>query len=113
MIGQVEGRIGLPREHHRREAPFILNRRVGAGGGNLEPGAGTQTHRLIGRLPGDNRLAEPSDCRREERRGGEEVGSDFHVLKQWPANKVARKLGVSLGKVYFAKYKISRLLKKE
>jgi len=38
---------------------------------------------------------------------------DFHVLKQWPANKVARKLGVSLGKVYFAKYKISRLLKKE
>ena len=38
---------------------------------------------------------------------------DFHVLKQWPAKKVARKLGVSLGKVYFAKYKVSVLLKKE
>jgi len=38
---------------------------------------------------------------------------DFHVLKQWPAKKVARKLGVSLGKVYFAKYKISKLMKKE
>jgi len=34
-------------------------------------------------------------------------------LKQWPAKKVARKLGVSLGKVYFAKYKVSKLLKKE
>ena len=38
---------------------------------------------------------------------------DFHVLKQWPARKVARKLGVTLSRVYFAKYKISRLLKKE
>jgi len=38
---------------------------------------------------------------------------DFHVLKQWPAQKVARKLGVNLGQVYFAKYKISKLMKKE
>ena len=38
---------------------------------------------------------------------------DFHVLKQWPAIKVARKLGVNLGQVYFAKYKISKLMKKE
>ncbi len=38
---------------------------------------------------------------------------DFHVLKQWPAKKVARKLGVNLSQVYFAKYKISKLMKKE
>jgi len=38
---------------------------------------------------------------------------DFHVLKKWPAQKVARKLGVNLGKVYFAKYKVSALLRKE
>jgi len=38
---------------------------------------------------------------------------DLHVLKQWPAVKVARKLGIKMGKVYFAKYKISRMLKKE
>jgi hypothetical protein len=38
---------------------------------------------------------------------------DFHVLKQWPAQKVDRKLGVNLGQVYFAKYKISKLMKKE
>ncbi len=38
---------------------------------------------------------------------------DFHVLKQWPAKKVARKLGVNLGQVYFAKYKISKLMKQE
>ena len=38
---------------------------------------------------------------------------DFHVLKQWPAKKVARKLGVNLGKVYFAKYKVSKLMKRE
>ena len=38
---------------------------------------------------------------------------DFHVLKQWPAKKVARKLGVNLGQVYFAKYKISKLMKRE
>jgi len=38
---------------------------------------------------------------------------DFHVLKKWPAQKVARKLGVNLGKVYSAKYKVSALLRKE
>jgi hypothetical protein len=38
---------------------------------------------------------------------------DFHVLKQWPAQKVDRKLGVNLGQVYFAKYKISKLMKNE
>ncbi len=38
---------------------------------------------------------------------------DLHVLKQWPAVKVARKLGIKMGKVYFAKYKICRMLKKE
>ena len=38
---------------------------------------------------------------------------DLHVLKHWPAEKVAGKLSVKMGRVYFAKYKISRLLKKE
>ena len=38
---------------------------------------------------------------------------DLHVLKQWPAAKVAQKMEVKLAKVYFAKYKVSRLLKKE
>jgi RNA polymerase sigma factor (sigma-70 family) len=38
---------------------------------------------------------------------------DFHVLKHWPASKVARKFGVGLGTVYFAKYKIWRLAQKE
>ena len=38
---------------------------------------------------------------------------DLHVFREWPAAKVAQKLGVKMGKVYFAKYKISRLLKKE
>jgi RNA polymerase sigma-70 factor (ECF subfamily) len=38
---------------------------------------------------------------------------DFHVLKQWPAKKVARKLGVSLARVYFAKYKVSALLRRQ
>ena len=39
----------------------------------------------------------------------------FHlqVVREWPARKVALKLGVKLGKVYFAKYKISRLIKQE
>jgi RNA polymerase sigma-70 factor (ECF subfamily) len=38
---------------------------------------------------------------------------DLHVIKQLPAAQVAEKMGVKLGKVYFAKYKVSRLLKKE
>jgi RNA polymerase sigma factor (sigma-70 family) len=38
---------------------------------------------------------------------------DLHVLKQWPAAKVAEKMDVKLAQVYFAKYKVSRLLKKE
>jgi RNA polymerase sigma factor (sigma-70 family) len=37
----------------------------------------------------------------------------LQVVNQWPAHKVAEKLGVKLGKVYFAKYKVSRLIKKE
>jgi RNA polymerase sigma-70 factor (ECF subfamily) len=38
---------------------------------------------------------------------------DFHVLRGWPAAKVARKVGVSLPRVYFAKYKVARPLKRE
>ncbi len=38
---------------------------------------------------------------------------DFHVLSGWPAVKVAKKLGVSLAQVYVAKYRVSRLLKRE
>lgn len=38
---------------------------------------------------------------------------DLHVLRNWPAAKVARELGVKMGKVYFAKYKISLRLRKE
>jgi len=38
---------------------------------------------------------------------------DLHVLKEWPANKVADKLGVTMGQVYFARQKVERLIKKE
>jgi RNA polymerase sigma-70 factor (ECF subfamily) len=38
---------------------------------------------------------------------------DLYVVKQWPARKVARTLGVNVGLVYLAKYRISALLKRE
>jgi len=38
---------------------------------------------------------------------------DLYCLEQWPAQKVARTLGVSLGRVYLAKHRIGRLLKKQ
>ncbi len=38
---------------------------------------------------------------------------DLYCLEQWPAPKVARTLGVSLGAVYLAKHRVGRLLKKE
>lgn len=38
---------------------------------------------------------------------------DLHVLKGWTANEVAQKLGVPMRSVYFAKLKLSRLLKRE
>jgi RNA polymerase sigma-70 factor (ECF subfamily) len=38
---------------------------------------------------------------------------DLHVCHQWPAHKVAHKLGVTLGQVYFAKYKIAASIRKE
>lgn len=38
---------------------------------------------------------------------------DFFVLKKWPAAKVARTLGVSIGHVYVAKHRITRLVRKE
>jgi RNA polymerase sigma-70 factor (ECF subfamily) len=38
---------------------------------------------------------------------------ELHVLRQLPVSEVADKLGVNAAQVYFAKYKISRLLRKE
>jgi RNA polymerase sigma factor (sigma-70 family) len=38
---------------------------------------------------------------------------DLYCLEQWPAQKVARTLGVSLGRVYLTKHRVGRLLKKE
>ncbi len=38
---------------------------------------------------------------------------DLYCLEQWPVQKVARTLGVSVARVYLAKHRIGRLLKKE
>jgi RNA polymerase sigma-70 factor (ECF subfamily) len=38
---------------------------------------------------------------------------DLYCLEQWPAQKVASTLGVGVGRVYLAKHRIGRLLKKE
>ena len=37
----------------------------------------------------------------------------LHMVKQWPASQVASTVGATLAQVYFAKYKVTRLLKKE
>jgi RNA polymerase sigma factor (sigma-70 family) len=38
---------------------------------------------------------------------------DLNVIKQWPAQKVARVLGVNVGLVYLAKHRVSALIRKE
>ena len=38
---------------------------------------------------------------------------DCYVRKEWPATKVATRLGVSLGQVYLARHRVGALLKKE
>ena len=38
---------------------------------------------------------------------------DLNVVRQWPARKVAKALGVNIGLVYLAKYRIMALIKKE
>jgi RNA polymerase sigma factor (sigma-70 family) len=38
---------------------------------------------------------------------------DLNVIRQWPANKVARTLEVSIAQVYLAKHRILALIKKE
>ena len=38
---------------------------------------------------------------------------DLNVVRQWPANKVAKTLEVSVAQVYLAKYRLLALLKKE
>jgi RNA polymerase sigma-70 factor (ECF subfamily) len=38
---------------------------------------------------------------------------DLYVVKQWPAEKVARTLDVHVGQVYLAKYRVAALVKKE
>jgi RNA polymerase sigma-70 factor (ECF subfamily) len=38
---------------------------------------------------------------------------DCYVMKEWPAKKVAKELGVSITQVYLAKHRVSALMKKE
>jgi RNA polymerase sigma-70 factor (ECF subfamily) len=38
---------------------------------------------------------------------------DLYVIKEWPVRKVARTLGVNVGRVYLAKHRISALVRKE
>jgi RNA polymerase sigma factor (sigma-70 family) len=38
---------------------------------------------------------------------------DLYVVKQWSTGKVARTLGVNIGQVYLAKYRVGALIKKE
>jgi RNA polymerase sigma-70 factor (ECF subfamily) len=38
---------------------------------------------------------------------------DLYVLKEWPVREVAQALGVSIGRVYLAKHRISRLVRRE
>jgi RNA polymerase sigma-70 factor (ECF subfamily) len=38
---------------------------------------------------------------------------DCYVRKEWPAQKVAERLGVSVGQVYLARHRVGALLKKE
>lgn len=38
---------------------------------------------------------------------------DLYAVRQWPAVKVARMLGVGIGQVYLAKYRVGALIKKE
>jgi hypothetical protein len=37
----------------------------------------------------------------------------LNVIRQWPANKVAKTLEVSIAQVYLAKHRILALIKKE
>lgn len=38
---------------------------------------------------------------------------DCYVMKEWPAQKVAKELGVNVAQVYLAKHRVSALMKKE
>lgn len=38
---------------------------------------------------------------------------DLYVLKQWPAEKVARTLGISIRQVYLVKFRVGMMLKQE
>ena len=38
---------------------------------------------------------------------------DLYVIKEWPVEKVAKRLGVSVSQIYVAKHRLTALLKKE
>ena len=38
---------------------------------------------------------------------------DFYVLQEWPVKKVAKTLGVSVGRIYIVKHRLKRLVRKE
>jgi RNA polymerase sigma-70 factor (ECF subfamily) len=38
---------------------------------------------------------------------------DFYVNKEWPAEKVAAKFGVSVDQVYMAKHRVTEMIKEE
>ncbi len=59
-----------------------------------------------------NRHLSMRQCLKFEKRNCS-VAFNTRLVSQWPAAKVAVKMDVKIGKVYFATYKISRLLKKE
>lgn len=38
---------------------------------------------------------------------------DLYAIKQWPVQKVVRTMGISISQVYLAKYRVTRLIKRE
>lgn len=38
---------------------------------------------------------------------------DLYVIREWPAAKVARTLGVTIGQIYLAKFRVGALIRKE
>jgi len=106
--GDDSGEVGTP----STASPFLPSSDELTPGAFPEP-AGCDFESIWDEEWEKNILAAAIDRVKRQVNPGQYQLYDLYVMQGWPVAKVARELGVSAGRVYLAKHRVGRLLKKE
>ena len=118
-------RIADQRRKRRREGRHLLDQSLLTSAATREEGTGTDAVERMADPAGfdlekvwaeewEKHLLESALEQVKQQANAEDYQIfDLHVLKKFPVAEVARKLGVKSARVYFAKYKVSAMLKRE